>query len=361
MIKRVLSTMLMTAMLGGCTTDAFVGENDSPYFNKFYGNANDDGSYRVSQLEDGGYLIVGSTEKLTGTDTDILVIKSDNRGNLVWEQVFGGELQDFGTDGVIASDGNLYITGLITNDSTEDENVALVSLNPTTGELINSSSFGLPDRMERGLKIFNSNSGSLMVMLNRDDEQGSEMVISELNLATQDTLYRDYGFINNKDSVNMVLQTANDDLVWCGTVRNTSLTKNIRVTSTNINGQILWDYVIRNQNQEAADMDDAGVGYIVVGSNVNNMVLSMVNRNGNGLVWESEIEETGKQKASAVSKTSDGGFIITGTTNYETENEEIILVKTDSQGNVEWKKYFGGSSNDRGQMYCNQLMAATYY
>ncbi|MCX2742672.1 hypothetical protein OO013_02280 [Mangrovivirga sp. M17] len=353
MIKRILSTMLVTAMLGGCTTDAFVGESESPYFNKFYGNANDDQSYRVSQLADGGYLIVGSTEKLSGGDSDILVIKSDSRGNLVWEQVIGGSFTDFGTDGVIAADGNLYVTGLITNNETEDENGALISLNPTTGEVIDSASFGLPNRMERGLRIFNSNSGSLMVMLNRDDDEGSEMVISELDLVAQDTLYRDYGFLNNQDSVNMVLQSTNDNLVWSGTVRGeNSFTKNIRVTSTNLDGQVLWDYLMPYENQEAADMDDAGIGYIVVGTRdegINsNIILAMVNRDGNGLLWESEIEESGGQKASAVSKTSDGGFIVTGTTNYETDDEQIILIKTDSKGNVQWKKYFGGSSNDRG-------------
>ncbi|NMM48453.1 hypothetical protein [Marinigracilibium pacificum] len=352
MIKKALSIMLMSAMLGGCTTEAFVGEQTTPYFDKFFGNANDDHSYHVSQLEDGGYLITGSSENLQRGDNDILVIKCDAKGNRQWSETFGGTLNDIGSDAIVGSDGRLYVTGMITDPTTEDRNVALLALDVNSGSLIDSLSFGLSNRMEMGLKIFNSNAGTLMVMANRDDEKGSEMVLTEFNLVAQDTIYRDYGFVSNRDSVTTILQSANENLVWCGTVKYSETQSNIRVTSTNLSGQVVWDFVLPTTVvQSAADMDHAGQGFIVAGTEgpeTNaNMVLVNITPDGTKS-WQALIQEPGNQKASGVSQTVDGGYIVVGTTNYLSDDEQIFLVKTDPSGNVQWKKYFGGSSNDRG-------------
>lgn len=48
-----------------------------------------------------------------------------------------------------------------------------------------------------------------------------------------------------------------------------------------------------------------------------------------------------------VQATADGGFLMFGNqVDPETTESSILLVKTDSLGNSEWKKYFGGSGND---------------
>ena len=52
--------------------------------------------------------------------------------------------------------------------------------------------------------------------------------------------------------------------------------------------------------------------------------------------------------SSAVRQTSDGGYIMAGTTSsYTAGSFDIYVVKTDSLGNVEWTKSFGGSGSDQ--------------
>jgi hypothetical protein len=51
----------------------------------------------------------------------------------------------------------------------------------------------------------------------------------------------------------------------------------------------------------------------------------------------------------SVRQTSDGGYVITGWTGWYGAGEcEVCLIKTDSSGNVQWTTTFGGSGADVG-------------
>lgn len=64
-------------------------------------------------------------------------------------------------------------------------------------------------------------------------------------------------------------------------------------------------------------------------------------------VWTQRIGASGTEAAASIQQTSDGGFIIGGKTNsFGAGDYDMVLVKTDSSGNVQWSKTYGTANGD---------------
>lgn len=64
--------------------------------------------------------------------------------------------------------------------------------------------------------------------------------------------------------------------------------------------------------------------------------------------WERTYGGEGADEAAGVKQTSDGGYIIVGTTNsFGPGNDSVYLVKTDAQGGIQWENTYGGGFDDR--------------
>jgi hypothetical protein len=94
---------------------------------KVYGGDLDDEGHSVLQTPDGGYLLSGGTKSNSGDFEgmykgyfnvfDIFVIKLDSRGNLQWKKVLGGTGTDLLSFAAMSSDGGYLLIGNTESDN----------------------------------------------------------------------------------------------------------------------------------------------------------------------------------------------------------------------------------------------------
>ncbi len=99
--------------------------------------------------------------------------------------------------------------------------------------------------------------------------------------------------------------------------------------------------------------------FIVVGTTASSLVgfnydydvcLIKINANGS-ILWSRTYGETGKDGGSFVQQTSDGGYGIVGSTEVVADNEDIYFIKTDGDGNILWKRNYGGPEHEQGYSF----------
>ena len=92
----------------------------------------------------------------------------------------------------------------------------------------------------------------------------------------------------------------------------------------------------------------ADSSYIILGSTGNDILLFKADRKG-AEQWSRVFGGSQFDEARHIQQTSDGGYIISGTTkSYGFGGSDIWLIKTDPSGWIEWNTHFGGTHNEHG-------------
>lgn len=78
---------------------------------KTYGGTSYDKAGAVIPISDGGYFLLGSTSSFGAGNYDILLIRTDEKGEVVWQKTYGGFFNEYG-EKISLNDGALTLEGL---------------------------------------------------------------------------------------------------------------------------------------------------------------------------------------------------------------------------------------------------------
>ena len=188
--------------------------------------------------------------------------------------------------------------------------------------------------------VYSFGAGSFDVWLIKTDSQGNKM------------WDRTFGG-KSGDFGNAVQQTTDGGYIITGSL---SWDKYLYLIKTDRNGNMLWYKTFGGLGEEEGrsvqETNDGG--YIITGytnsygAGDNDVWLIKTDNNGNK-IWDMTFGGPSQDCGTVVQQTTDSGYIITGYTNsFGAGNNDLWLIKTDSQGNKVWDRTFGGIQEDRG-------------
>jgi hypothetical protein len=108
----------LTESFGAGGWDVYLIKTDSngnKIWEKTFGGEGDDYGSSVIETKDGGYIIAGNTYSFDASETHVYLIKTDSKGNKIWEKTFGGSEYDVGHSAIGAKDGGCIIVGYTTS------------------------------------------------------------------------------------------------------------------------------------------------------------------------------------------------------------------------------------------------------
>jgi ABC-type dipeptide/oligopeptide/nickel transport system permease subunit len=249
--------------------------------------------WSVQQCNDSGYIIVGTTGPTYPGKTNVYLIKTDSNGKEQWSRTFGGQEDDFGYSVWQTTDGGYVIAG----------RTYIFAENQTT--------------------VYEEKSA---VYLIKTDENGLEQWNST--------------FGQDQSSGYSVQQTHDEGYIVVGFTGSLMAESDVYLIKTDKDGLEQWSYTFADQgnNQGYSVQQTRDGGYIITGYtgsvSPGNTSMYLIRTDENGRKqWSRAYNGQGIAEGNSVQQTSDGGYIIVGSTGlFITDEMDVYLVKTDAEG-----------------------------
>jgi len=149
------------------------------------------------------------------------------------------------------------------------------------------------------------------------------------------------------DVANSVWQTTDNGFITAGyTTSYGAGAEDVYLIKTDADGKKLWQRTLGTAGDEWAKsiQQTTDGGYIIAGSSADARLIK-TDANGKKL-WQKTFGGLGLDGANSVQQTTDGGYIIAGYTTSSEGTIDVYLIKTDANGKKLWQKTFGGAGGD---------------
>ena len=297
-MKKILFPLLFSLLLN-------LNATAQTTFQRVYGGAAMDEGNSVKQTTDGGYIIAGTTTSYGSGGRDVLVIKTNSIGDTIWSKTFGGILDnEYGFHVIQTTDGGYMVSGVASSFADASGDMYAIKLN-SDGDTSWTRTYG-GIGYEWGAGVQQTTDGGYII-------------------AGQTPAFGAGGF-----DAYLVKIDASGNIEWTKTYGGTGSDHGTSVQQT------------------------SDGGYIITGSTDNtfgfggsNFYLIKTDSQGNH-VWSKAYGNSGFEEGKAVKQTTDGGYIIAGTSEDALGplGPDMCLIKTNAVGDTLWAKLYGGALID---------------
>jgi hypothetical protein len=323
------------------------------WFKTFGGSDWDSGS-SVQQTSDGGFILVGTTTSFGAGGFDVWLIKTDADGNKLWEKTFGGIRDDRGHSVQQTSDGGFILLGWTESFDAREADVWLIKTD-ASGNIEWDRTFGGSDRDKGSSVQQTSDGGFILVGYTESFGAGWADVWLIKTDADGNKLWEKTFGGSGLDSGSSVQQTSDGGFIIVGYTTSFGAGGfDVWLIKTDADGNKLWEKTFGGSRRDwgSSVQQTSDGGFIIVGYTTSfgagDVWLIKTDANGNKQ-WDRTFGGSDWDEGWSVQQTSDGGFIIVGWTwSFGAGGPDVWLIKTDANGNKQWDRTFGGSDWDWG-------------
>ena len=259
-----------------------------------YGNS-------VKQTEDEGYIFTGSTTHYGNLYSDLYLVKTDANGELIWSKSYGGNFDDLGEEVQQTVDGGYIIVGVTLSFGFYEGEIYLIKTD-ANGDSLWTKTIGTLDEDWGASLIQDQDGGYVITGKTSPNPTTNYPILIKTDENGEVEWYRIYDFIEGKGSSVIQNQEGN--------------------------------YVI------------AGISYNVIPGY---SAVFIMNTDTNGdTIWTNSFGGSNYDHANDIQQTSDGGYILAGgSESFGPGNDDVLIMKANSEGDSLWSKFYGGLEDDK--------------
>ncbi|MGD9344576.1 MAG: DJ-1/PfpI family protein [Candidatus Aminicenantes bacterium] len=332
--------------------------DDDVMWCRTFGSEQADGGRAICETADGGFVITGYTFS-SGTGTaDILVMKVNQKGELLWASSFGGAGTEYGY-GCKAVDDGYVVAGYTTSFGEGSRDVYLLKLD-LYGNEVWSKFFG-GSSWDVGLAVDgNSKNGYCVCGYTHSFGAGEEDVYVIKTDPDGETIWSKT-FGGERYEFGNSVSCTSDGGCFVGATTGTYGKGNadfylIRIDA---DGNKIWERAYGNKGRRGYGFDwchsmsptDEG-GSICVGctdcQDIMDAHVVKFDDKGNEVWARSFGNKPFYDYGHSVCDTGDGGYIVCGVTKSIQDDNDISLTRLDRKGKVQWIKTLGADDSDWG-------------
>ena len=327
---------------------------------KTFGGSNDDYGYSVQQTNDGGFIIVGETWSFGAGLPDVYLIKTDPNGNQEWKKTFGGSNSDWGYSVQQTFDGGYIIAGETYSFGpfgTKHYDVYLIKTD-SAGNLKWQKTFG-GSNSDWGWSVQQTSDGGYIIagMTSSFGAGSYDVYLIKTDPNGNQEWQRTFGG-DNRDDGWSVQQTSDGGYIIAGETESFGEGgADVYLIKTDPNGYSQWQKTFGGSNYDwsSSVQQTSDGGFIIAGTTwsfgAGSCDVYLIKTDPNGTrQWQKTFGGSKLDVGCSIQQTTDGGYIIAGRT-YSFgagDDYDVYLIKADSSGNMLWQKTFGGSDLDEG-------------
>ncbi len=262
-----------TRSFGAQSYDILVKKIDSTgrkIWQFLYGGAQDDVAFCIEKTSDGGYILTGYTTSFGAQGRDILVIKLNNDGSIAWQKRYGGNQDDWAYAIKETNDGNYILVGITTSFGSTTWDVIIIKIDQD-GNILWQKKYG-GDKDDTALAIQEDNDGYIIAGTTKSFGADDNLDIWVVKIAKNGNniiWQKRYGGDKN-DAASYLQKAADGGYILTGyttSIVNQKQNIDVLVIKLNNDGSIAW------QKKYAGDQQDWAYyiqnapdgGYIITG------------------------------------------------------------------------------------------------